>query len=287
MQHIIKEVKAVTKKYPTKSGVKESISKRVDLGVTDIFETGEYVAVISKTNFDTIDEIIADKDATITNLNDSVAKHKVELESKTNIIGDLSKEIKALKNQVEKLESDISAKDETINILTSDAKDKDEKLVDSGNIIDGLNAKVDELTSTVGELKPLLLTKDSTIAELEKQIAVYDAMDVDELKEKSKKLDATIDELDKSKNVIIRFQNEKMELKQLVNYHKEKSTAYKNQRWYNKALGRDATADISTPTLVLFDLSGNDIVMDKDDNDDDTAISDSDDSGKTSPPNEN
>lgn len=217
MQHILKEVKAVTKKYPTKSGVKESISKRVDLGVTDIFETGECVAVISKTNFDNIDETIAD----------------------------------------------------------------------SGNVIDGLNAKVDELTSTVGELKPLLLTKDSTIAELEKQIAVYGAMDVDELKEKSKKLDATIDELDKSKNVIIRFQNEKMELKQLVNYHKEKATAYKNQRWYKKALGRDATADISTPTLVLFDLSGNDIVNDKDATDDATAIGDSDDSGKTSTSNDN
>lgn len=287
MQHILKEVKAVTKKYPTKSGVKESISKRVDLGVTDIFETGECVAVISKTNFDNIDETIADKDATIVNLNDSIAKHKVELESKTNIIGDLSKEIKALKTKVAELESDISAKDETIGVLTSKVTAKDETIADSGNVIDGLNAKVDELTSTVGELKPLLLTKDSTIAELEKQIAIYGAMDVDELKEKSKKLDATIDELDKSKNVIIRFQNEKMELKQLVNYHKEKATAYKNQRWYKKALGRDATADISTPTLVLFDLSGNDIVNDKDATDDATAIGDSDDSGKTSTSNDN
>ena len=280
MQHILKEVKAVTKKYPTKSGVKESISKRVDLGVTDIFETGECVAVISKTNFDNIDETIDDKDVTIVNLNDSIAKHKVELESKTNIIGDLSKEIKALKTKVAELESDISAKDETIGVLTSEVTAKDETIADSGNVIDGLNAKVDELTSTVGELKPLLLTKDSTIAELEKQIAVYDAIDISDLKYKAS-------ELDKSKNIIIRLQNEKLEYVQLVNYYKETATAYKNQRWYNKALGRDATADISTPPLTLIDLSGNSIGKDKDATDDDTAIGDGDNSGETSTSNDN
>lgn len=280
MQHLIKEVKAVTKKYPTKSGVKESISKRIDLGVTDIFETGEYVAVISKTNFDKMDEIIADKDATITNLNDSVAKYKAELESKTNIIGDLSKEIKALKNQVAELESDISAKDETINILTSDGNDKDEKLVDSGNVIDGLNNKVAELNDKLDKSKSLLLTKDDAIAKLEKQIAVYDAVDISDLKYKAS-------ELDKSKNIIMRLQNEKLEYVQLVNYHKETATAYKNQRWYNKALGRDATADISTPPLTLIDLSGNPIGKDKDDGDDATAIGNSDDSGKTSTSTEN
>ena len=266
MQHIIKEIKAVTKSYTTKSGVKESVSKRVDLGVTDIFETGECVAVISKTNFDNIDETIADKDATIGNLNDSIAKHKAELESKTNIIGDLSKEIKALKIQVAELESDISAKDETI--------------ADSGNVIDGLNDKVDKLNATVDELKSLLLTKDDAIAKLEKQIAVYDAIDIPDLKYKAS-------ELDKSKNIIMRLQNEKLEYVQLVNYHKETATAYKNQRWYNKALGKDATADISTPTLTLIDLSGNSIGKDKDATDDATVIGDADDSGETSPPTEN
>ena len=280
MQHIMKEVKAVTKKYPTKSGVKESISKRVDLGVTDIFETGECVAVISKTNFDNIDETIADKDATITNLNESVAKHKAEIESKTNIIGDLSKEIKALKTQVVELESDISAKDETIGVLTSDVNVKDETIADSGNVIDGLNDKVDKLNATVDELKSLLLTKDDAIAKLEKQIAVYDAIDISDLKYKAS-------ELDKSKNIIMRLQNEKLEYVQLVNYHKETATAYKNQRWYNKALGRDATADISTPPLTLIDLSGNSIGKDNDADDDATAIGDTDDSGETSPPTEN
>lgn len=280
MQHIMKEVKAVTKKYPTKSGIKESISKRVDLGVTDIFETGECVAVISKTNFDNIDETIADKDTTIGNLNDSIAKHKAELESKTNIIGDLSKEIKALKTQVAELESDISAKDETISVLTSDVNVKDETIADSGNVIDGLNDKVDKLNATVDELKSLLLTKDDAIVKLEKQIAVYDAIDISDLKYKAS-------ELDKSKNIIMRLQNEKLEYVQLVNYHKETATAYKNQRWYNKALGKDATADISTPTLTLIDLSGNPIGKDNDATDDDTAIGDADDSGETSPPTEN
>lgn len=257
---MMKEVKAVTKKYKTKSGIKKSTSKRVDLGVTDIFETGECVAIIPKSDFDNLDKIIADNNDNIDNLNENVAKYKAELESKINIIGDLSKEIKALKNKIAELESNISS--------------KDEKLIDSENIIATLNDNVDELTATVGELKPLLLSKDSTIADLEKQIAVYDAIDISDLKYKAS-------ELDKSKNIIIRLQNEKLEYVQLVNFHKEIATAFKNQRWYNKILGKNATADITTPPLKLIDLSGNSVDSDADDG---TAINN--DSGKTITPND-
>ena len=289
MQHIIKQVKAVTKKYTTKSGEKESTSKRVDLGVTDIFDVDEYVAVISETNFNEIDKTIADKDATISNLNDSVAKHKAEVTAKTNKIGDLSKEIKALKTKVAELESDVSAKDDIIGELESgvdgDAAtigDLEKAVADKDATIDDLNAKVNKLSATVDELKPLLLTKDSTITDLEKQIAVYDATDISDLKEKSKKLEKTADELDKSKNVIIRLQNEKMDLQQLVNYHKETATAYKNQNAFSKLIGRDAATDVTLPTLTFIDISGNPIAKN-----DDAATDDSADSGKDATPDDN
>lgn len=266
MQHIIKEIKAVTKSYTTKSGVKESVSKRVDIGVDNTFEIGEAVAVISKTDFDNVETIVADKDKTIGNLNDSVAKYKSELDAKTNKVADLSKEIKALKTKVAELEADVSSKDKTIDKLTGNVAGKDDE-------IDALNDKVGELTATVDELKPLLLTKDATITKLEKQIAVYDAMDVDELKEKAS-------ELDKSKNAIMLQQRQIREYTQLVNFKDKENTALRNQRWYLKALGRDATADIPKPDLVLIDESGYLIV----DDGDESAIDDGSDSGKSETP---
>ena len=274
---MMKKVKAVTKKYETKSGIKESTSKRVDLGVTDIFETSECVAVISKTDFNNIDETIADKDVTIGNLNDSIDKYKAELKSKFDEINSLSQEIKALKTTVDNLESDVSAKDETIDSLTENIRIKDDKINESGKIIDDLNGKVGEVTATVDELKSLLLSKDDTIAKLEKQIAVYDAMDVDKLMEKA-------DELDKSKNAVILQQSQIREYIQLVNYKDKENTALRNQKWYLKALGRDATADIQLPPLNLIDESGNIIVNDDPEN----AISDGDseDSNKSGSPDE-
>ena len=286
MQHEVKTVKKTTKKYNTKDGKKESISKRIDLGVDSVFAVGDEVAITFKTDFDKLtadsdgnvaelEKIIADKDAAIDNLNGSVDKFKKELKDKADIIAAKSKEIKALKSKVSELESDISAKGKTIDKLTATVSDNDAALTESGNTIDGLNDKVDELTATVGELKPLLLSKDSTIGELEKQIAVYDAMDVDVLKAKAV-------ELDKSKNIIIKLQNEKMDLQQLVNYHKETATAYKNQNAFSKLIGRDVAADITPPTLTFIDISGNPI---KDDNDDAATGNDNgSDSGKSETP---
>ena len=285
MQHEVKTVKKTTKKYNTKDGKKESISKRIDLGVDSVFAVGDEVAITFKTDFDKLtadsdgnvaelEKIIADKDAAIDNLNGSVDKFKKELKDKADIIAAKSKEIKALKSKVSELESDISAKGKTIDKLTATVSDNDAALTESGNTIDGLNDKVDELTATVGELKPLLLSKDSTIGELEKQIAVYDAMDVDVLKEKAA-------ELNKTKNVIILQQKQITEYIQLVNYHKETATAYKNQNAFSKLIGRDAAANIIIPDLVLIDSSGNPIP----DNDDAATGNDNgSDSGKSETP---
>ncbi len=266
MQHIVKQIKEVTKKYKTKSGEKESISKRVDIGVTDLFEADEYVVIISKTNFDKLnndstdvvaklEKDVAAKDEIIAANNESIANFKAEIETKTNKIAELSKEIKALKNTVAELESDVSAKDNKIDSLEKDVVDSGEKLIASEKYVDALNDKLDEVNATVDESKELILSKDSTIAELDKQIAVYDAIDISDLQNKAK-------ELDKSKNIIIRLQNEKTEYIQLVNYHKETATAYKKQGVISKALGKDAAADITAPVLYLIDNSGSSIKND-------------------------
>ena len=291
MQHIIKEVKATTKKYNTKDGKKESISKRVDLGVDAPFGVGEYVAIITASDFEKLtdetaaatgdlEKTIADKDATIDNLNGSVAKFKADVKAKTDKIADLSKEIKALKTKVAELESDISAKDETIETLNADVTGKDAELVTSGNVIDGLNDDVATLNAKLEKSKSLLLSKDDAIAKLDKQIAIYDAIDVDKLMEKA-------DELDKTKNVIILQQKQITEYIQLVNYHKETATAYKNQGLINKALGRDAAAKIITPTLYLIDSSGNPIADDDADKGNDNGNGKGNDSGKPTSPDEN
>ena len=60
------------------------------------------------------------------------------------------------------------------------------------------------------------------------------------------------------------MQNESKEYIRLVNYHKERATAYKNQGLISKALGKDATDDITLPTLYLIDSSGNPIKKDDD-----------------------
>ena len=271
MQHIVKQIKETSKSYNTKSGKKESVSKRVDIGVTDLFKKDDYIAIIFKSDFDEIDKTIADKNATITNLNDSVDKYKAKVESKSNIITDLSNENEALKNKIAKLKSDVSAKDDIIDDLNTKVNNAENNKKEN----DDLNNKVAELSANVNKLKPLLLSKDETIADLEKQIAIYDAIDVSDLKNKAS-------ELDKFKNVIMKLQNEMMDLQRLVSYHKETANAYKNQRWYNKALGRDAIADITAPTLTFIDLSGNPI-----DKNDKSADKDSDDSEKSTSPNKN
>lgn len=266
MQHIVKPVKAVTKKYTTKNGVKESISKRVDFGVTDLFDVDDLVAITLKTNFDKLttdsadavgdlEKTIADKDATITGLNESNDKLNKELQQKLDKLNEVTAKLKAAEKTIAELESDISAKDKTIAELTSTVDDNAKTITASGNVIDDLNVKVDELTATVGELKPLLLSKDETISDLEKQIAIYDAVDVDKLKEKA-------DELDKSKNVIILQQKQITEYLLLVNFHKDKANAYKNQNAISKLIGRDAAADITLPDLALIDSSGNPIADD-------------------------
>lgn len=282
MQHETTVVKKASKKYTTADGVeKESISKRISLKKDLIFEIGDEIALLPIDEFNklsdaTADDIaelknaVADKDAIINANNESIDKLNAELKDKFNLINDLSSKLKASEKKIVDLESDISAKDKKIAELEFEIADVNVNVEASEKTIDDLSAKVDELNNALSDSKQYLLDKDDIIVNLEKQIAVLNATDISELKQKAKDLDAVKDDLidvnkklDAKSNVISYLQNQIMEYIQLVNYYKETSNAYKKQNVINKLIGRDATADIIEPTLYLIDSSGN-VIAEKD-----------------------
>ena len=174
----------------------------------------------------------------------------------------------------------IISADDFDSIATADAPTPDDKslldeisklektIEDKDNEIKQLKDSYSKLNDSVDEVKALLLSKDSTIDELEKKLVKYDAVDVDEFKEKltslNKQNDDLNSELRKSNKIIMMLQNQKMEYKDLVNYNIRIADAYKNQGMLNKLLGRDATAEIIKPNLKLLDESGN-VIADKKD----------------------
>ena len=329
MQHETAKVKKAVKKYTTKDGVeKESISVNVNLGAKSEFNDGDIVAITLIDDFDkvadiSVDEItamentIADQDKIITANNESIANLNAELQSKLNIINDVTAKYKASEKTADKLESDISAKDKEIAELKSkleiyektiadnekrisgdgseidDLKnqihDLEKTAADQDRIIDEYSAKIGKLNDSIAESKTVLLSNNSTITQLEKEIAVYDAMDIDKLKEKADEVDELKDKLIESgeklnakSNVISLLQNQITEYNQLVNFKDNVITALKKQSILNKLIGKDAAADITAPTLYLIDESGN-LVKNDDDNivDVDADADVDDDSGDT------
>ena len=107
MQHETATVKKVIKKYTVKNGVeKESISYKVTFKSDFAFVDGDDVAVVLLDDFKELDNIsadeiqnlkndVADKDAAISDLNESNAKLNAELKSKLNLINDVTAKLKA------------------------------------------------------------------------------------------------------------------------------------------------------------------------------------------------
>lgn len=271
MQHEIVVVKKASKKYKTADGVeKESISKRISLKKDSIFEIGDEIALLPIAEFNKLSDVTADeisdlkktlseKDADIDELNESNAKLKAELKDKLNLIDDLTKKLKASEKTIGNFKSDISAKDETIAELKSDVNVVNVTVNDNEKTINSLNAKIDELNKSLSDSKQYLLDKDAIIVNLEKEIAVINATDISELKEKAK-------ELDKTKNIIITLQNQIKEYLLLVSYKDKMIARLDNKGILDYILNKDVMADIDDerPTLLLIDSSGNPIA-DKDD----------------------
>ena len=277
MHHEKKIVKGTSKKYKTKKdGEKESVSKRIDLGVNSAFGVDDEVVILSIDDFNKLtngpaDEIqvlkniSADKDNKITKLSASIDKLNAELKSKIDYINGLTDKLRASEKTVDKLESDVSAKDD---IIAANEK----TISDNGAEIKKLKDKVTALSGTIDELKPLLLSKDETIADLDKSLAKYTDVDVEVLKEKAAKYDAAdidsltgkADELDNAKNVIIKLQNDILlfkdvisDYKSLVDYKDNINSALKNQGLLDKYIyKKDVTDDIKEPGLKTIDAAG-------------------------------
>lgn len=320
MQHETAIIKKVVKRYTTKDGEKESISYNAKLTADSDFKNGDKVAVVSLDAINELDNIsadeiqqlkkdVADKDEIIAANNESIGKFKADIKEKSNIIASLSKQNKETEKTVADLKSDISAKDKEIAELKSDIKIADSKITnlkinadetdaelislknslsDNDKTISELSAKNDALHERLDELTDLLTGKDETIESLDEtivnykvEIAKYDAIDVDKLKEKSDELDVLKNELndvnkrlDKKSNVISLLQNQIMELQQLVNYKNIKIERLENKGVLDTIFKKDVTADIDLPTLYLIDSSGSLIKENPDIDVDATDVSD-------------
>ena len=277
MHHEKKIVKGTAKKYTTAAGVeKESVSKRIDLGVNSAFGIDDEVVILSIDDFNKLTDGNADeiqvlknissgKDDTIAALTKKNDKLNAELKAKLDLNNDITAKLRASEKKVKELESDVSAKDDIIAANEKSIAGKDSE-------IDDLNAKVTKLSDTIDELKPLLLSKDDTIAELDKKLSKYDDVDVSALKKKADKYDAAdIDtlkddaaELSKSKNIIIKLQNDIIlfrdvisDYKSLVDYKDNINAALKNQGFLDKYVrNKDVTDDIKEPALKNIDAAG-------------------------------
>ena len=278
MHHEKKIVKGTSKKYNTKKdGEKESVSKRIDLGVNSAFDVDEEVIILSIDDFNKLTDgnadeiqvlknISADKDDRITKLSASNDKLNQELQAKLDLINELTGKLKASEKTVKELKSDVSEKD---NIIA----DNEKAIADKDAEINQLNETNGDLSDKLDKSKGYLLKKDDIITGLEKDLAKYDGIDVSALKDKADKYDAVdidglkskADELDKSKNVIIKLQQDMQvlkdsiaEYKSLVDYKDNSITALRNQGFLDKYIrSKDAIADLKEPGLKNIDISGN------------------------------
>ena len=114
------------------------------------------------------------------------------------------------------------------------------------------------LSDELDTAKGFLLEKDDIITKLEKEIAVYDGKHIDELEAKAK-------ELDTSKNVIIKLQQELADKQDSINDY-EKLTDYKdniinllrNQSFIDRYIKRTTVEDdLAEPSLKTIDIDGN------------------------------
>ena len=271
MQHETATVKKKIKSYTLKDGAeKESISYTINLGVNSKFDGDDKVAVIPIADFNEISgvtaneikdlkNIIAEKDATITANTESIDELNKKVKNKSVLINDLTGKLNSSEKTVADLESDISKKDEKIAELKSKLRELKSNIANKDETIATLNAKNNELNKSLTTANSELGVKDKTISNLEKEIAVFDAIDVDGLQKK-------VDELDKSKNVIIKLQKDSNNLQLklneyllLVNFKDKKITALENKGVLDTLFSKDVTADIVEPTLSLIDLYGNPI----------------------------
>ena len=236
MQHETATVKKAVKSYSLKNGdKKESISYTINLGVNSAFDDNDKVAIIPISDFNNLSDVDAD---VIADLENAVADKDATITANAKSIDELNAKVENNSVLINDLRDKLTASEKTINDLESDVSKKDKK---------------------ISELESIIADKDNKISDLEKQTAIYNAIDIDDLQNKA-------DELDKSKNVIIKLQNDINHLQNkqneyllLVNFKDKQIVKLENKGVFDTLFGKYVTADIVEPTLSLIDVSGNPI----------------------------
>ena len=156
-----------------------------------------------------------------------------------------------------------------------DSIDKLESIYNKDKALENENKK---LYAKINELMDLLSMKDDNIdelvnvnntnnvkiRELEKDVAVFESIDVNKLRGKVDELDLLKDKLlnlndrlDNKSNVISLLQNQIMEYIQLVNYKNSIINALEKQGVLSKLMGKDVRAGLIKPSLFLINETGN------------------------------
>lgn len=156
-----------------------------------------------------------------------------------------------------------------------DSIDKLESIYNKDKALENENKK---LYAKINELMDLLSMKDDNIdelvnvnntnnvkiKELEKDVAVFESIDVNKLRGKVDELDLLKDKLlnlnerlDNKSNVISLLQNQIMEYIQLVNYKNSIINALEKQGVLSKLMGKDVRAGLIKPSLFLINETGN------------------------------
>lgn len=156
---------------------------------------------------------------------------------------------------------DNTTDDNTINELNNIITDKDNEIKELNNKIKELTASNDRLNNEVLGLKDDLTSNNDKINELTNKLAKYDAYDIDSLLNKS-------DELDDFYKLSVGLQSEKIEFKDVINYHVRCNDKLKNRGLIQRLFNKDVSDDIDEPTLKLIDLNGHNLHNSDDKTDD-------------------
>ena len=141
---------------------------------------------------------------------------------------------------------DNTTDDNTINELNNIITDKD-------NEIKELNNKIKELTADNDRLNNEVTSNKNEIKELTEQLAKYNAIDIDELKEDLKDKSKLLDDFYK---LSVGLQSEKGEFKEVINYHVRYNDKLKSRNIFQRIFNKDVSDGIDEPPLNLIDLNG-------------------------------
>lgn len=144
---------------------------------------------------------------------------------------------------------DNATDDNTIKELNSIISDKDNEIKELNNKIKELTADNNRLNNEVLGLKDDITSNNDKINELTNKLAKYDALDIDSLLNKS-------NELDDFYKLSVGLQSEKIEFKDVINYHVRCNDKLKNRNVIQRLFNKDVSDDIDEPTLKLIDLNG-------------------------------